>query len=119
MAEDYQNSALIMDRGLPLGNSLDNQGRRALHAKITNNLSEPIYVVGLDPSVANTRQAVMLANDLVRSYTWADFGTNKERVTRIDYTSVTVAPTQTVRQTFTYTLVSGKYRLDSEVWTVI
>lgn len=36
MAEENANSALIMDRGIPLGNSEDIDGRRALHVKIKN-----------------------------------------------------------------------------------
>lgn len=69
--------------------------------------------------VESTRAKVLNASDLIASYTWADFGTNKERVTRIDYTSATVLPAQTVRQTFSYTLLSGNYRLDTQTWTIV
>jgi hypothetical protein len=44
MAEVETNSALIMDRGLPLGNSDDTFGRRALHVKVGNKATEPIPV---------------------------------------------------------------------------
>lgn len=37
-------SNLLMDRGIPLGNSLDTLGRRALHTKVTNLTSEAIPV---------------------------------------------------------------------------
>lgn len=46
MSEQATNSALIMDRGLPLGNSLDTDGRRALHTKVKNTVDEPLYVSG-------------------------------------------------------------------------
>lgn len=36
--ENYTNSALLMDRGLPIGNSEDVEGRRALHVKNVNGL---------------------------------------------------------------------------------
>lgn len=42
--EDPTNASLLMDRGLPLGNSLDTVGRRALHVKVRNLVSEPIPV---------------------------------------------------------------------------
>ena len=45
--EDYAQSSLFMDRGGPLGNSLDRWLRRALHTKIANSESEavPVYLV--------------------------------------------------------------------------
>ncbi|NDD53275.1 hypothetical protein EBZ39_05275 [bacterium] len=36
MPEVYASAPLAMDRGLPVGNSEDAQGRRALHTKITS-----------------------------------------------------------------------------------
>jgi len=55
--ETPTNSSLIMDRGIPLGNSEDIDQRRALHVKIKNKNSEPIPVatvpVQLNPSVLN------------------------------------------------------------------
>lgn len=66
--------------------------------------------------VNNRRNQVLSAHDLVASYTWADFGTKNERVTSIVYTSATF-PSHTITRTFSYSLVSGNYRLDSETWT--
>ena len=43
-SEVNTNSALIMDRGLPLGNSEDAFLRRALHVKVANKTSEPVPV---------------------------------------------------------------------------
>lgn len=42
--ETPTNAALLMDRGIPIGNSSGDDGRRALHTKIKNNPDEPIYV---------------------------------------------------------------------------
>lgn len=42
--ETYTLASLVMDRGLPLGNSEDNQGRRAFHTKVLNKPAEPVYV---------------------------------------------------------------------------
>lgn len=38
-------SPLLMDRAEPLGNSLGNDARRALHVKVKNDPDEPIFVV--------------------------------------------------------------------------
>lgn len=49
--ESVSNSALAMDRGLPLGNTpppSDPEGRRRLHTKIANELTEPVPVVVVD-----------------------------------------------------------------------
>lgn len=46
MAESFANSSLLMDRGIPLGNSEDTFGRRALHTKVANDVTEPIPVTG-------------------------------------------------------------------------
>lgn len=50
--ETQVQSALFMDRSGPLGNSADAFGRRALHTKIGNSVSEPIptYQVNDDPN---------------------------------------------------------------------
>lgn len=42
--EDPTLAALVMDRGVPLGNSVGIDGRRALHVKIRNKLTEPLPV---------------------------------------------------------------------------
>lgn len=61
---------------------------------------------------------ILSAVDRSDAFTWADFGTKNERVTRIDYTAPSVTA-QTLRKTFSYTLVSGNYRLDTIVFTLI
>jgi hypothetical protein len=45
------NAALSMDRGIPLGNSLDTFNRRALHVKVGNKVTEPIpvYIADSEP----------------------------------------------------------------------
>lgn len=66
--------------------------------------------------VNNKRQQVLSSHDLSASYTWLDFGTKKERVSTIVYTSSTF-PSDTITRTFSYTLVGNVYRLDTEIWT--
>lgn len=61
---------------------------------------------------------ILSAHDRNQAFTWLDFGTKNERVTQIDYTAPSVT-TQTLRKTFSYTLVSGSYRLDTIVFTLI
>jgi len=68
--------------------------------------------------VNNLRQQVLAAHDLIQSFTWLDFGTADERVDKIEFTSASIT-TSTVVQQFSYTLVSGKYRLDSITWSVV
>ena len=65
-------AAIVMDRGIPLGNSLDSDGRRALHTKVKNLITEPIPIVSIplalvpvivnqtSPLLANTEFAVAL-----------------------------------------------------------
>lgn len=54
-------SPLYMDRGLPLGNSVDIDSRRALHIKIKNTALEPITVVssGSAPVAGHTSVALV------------------------------------------------------------
>ena len=79
-----------------------------------------VRVLGtFSPGAPNSRQLILDANDLVKTYTWANFGNKNERVTRIDYTAPTTAPGLTARRDFTYTLTSGAYRLDVETWSIV
>lgn len=79
-----------------------------------------VRVVGnLTVGQDNDRTKVLNSNDLISAYTWLDFGTKNERVDKIDYTSATQLPGQTVRRQFAYSLVSGKYRLNSETWSIV
>lgn len=66
--------------------------------------------------VNNRKQQVLSAHDLVVNYSWLDFGSKNERVSSIVYTSATFTG-DIITRTFNYTLVSDKYRLDSETWT--
>ena len=65
--------------------------------------------------VYNKKQQVLDSHDRVATFTYADFGTKNQRITRIDYTSLTF-PGVVIRREFTYSLVSGQYRRDSETW---
>lgn len=68
--------------------------------------------------VYNQKEQILASHDKVASYTYADFGTKNERITRIDYTSVTFSGV-TARRDFSYTLLSNQYRLDTEVWSIV
>lgn len=68
--------------------------------------------------VYNLRQQILAAHDRESAFTYADFGTKNERITRIDFTSPTF-PGFTVRKDFIYSLNSGKYRLDDINYTLV
>ncbi len=89
--------------------------------------SEPIKISGtIDgtpsgteyPFVYNVRQQILAAHDREQDITYADFGTKNQRVTQIDYTSVTF-PGIIARKIFTYTLVGVNYRRDSIDWAIL
>ena len=69
--------------------------------------------------VNNIKNQILDAEDRQQSITYADFGTKNERVTQIDYSSVTISNSVLARKTFNYTLISGKYRLDSINWDIV
>lgn len=68
--------------------------------------------------VNNLRQQILSAQDRNADFTYADFGTKNQRVTRIDYTSATF-PGFIIRRDFSYTLQGNQYRRDDEVWSVV
>lgn len=68
--------------------------------------------------VYNQRQQVLDAHDRLETYTYVDFGTKNERITRIDYTSATF-PGFTVRRDFNYVLDSGSYRMTTSPWSIV
>lgn len=61
--ESESNASLAMDRGLPLGNSEDIDGRRAIHVKIKNKLTEAITI--LVPGVATEATLIQVRDRLV------------------------------------------------------
>jgi hypothetical protein len=67
--------------------------------------------------VNNLVQQILAAHDRQEVYTYADFGTKNERITRIDYTSATFVG-HTATRDFSYTLVGPNYRLDDISWSV-
>lgn len=109
----------------------------SIDTKLTSPLSvnavlsdEPIKMSGTENGLpggteftfVNTlRNQILAAKDRVQNITYADFGTKDERVTQIDYNSSSIGSGAgyTARQTFVYTLVSGKYRRDSISWTLV
>ena len=68
--------------------------------------------------VYNRRQQILAAHDRTELYTYADFGTINQRITRIDYTSATF-PGIIVRRDFNYVLDGNRYKRTSSPWTVI
>lgn len=68
--------------------------------------------------VNNLKQQILASHDRQADFTYADFGTKDERITQIDYSSPTF-PGFTARRQFVYTLVSGKYRRDDEIWSIV
>jgi Flp pilus assembly protein TadG len=90
-------------------------------------IDQPIYVGGTINGqysgqkfgfVYNSRQQILDSHDRIADFIYADFGTKNQRITEIEYTSATF-PGITVKRTFTYTLVSGKYKRDNEIWSLI
>jgi hypothetical protein len=67
-------------------------------------------------SLETNRAKLMVADDLVKSFTWSDFGTSTQRVATMILDSSSLGITAT--GTFNYTLVSGAYRLDNITWVV-
>lgn len=72
----------------------------------------------INSEVDNLREKILKATDLVQAYTWADFGTKNERITRIDNSAASVG-IQIARQNFSYTLTVGSYRLDNITWSIV
>lgn len=69
-------------------------------------------------NVNNIRQQILATHDREQDVTYADFGTKNQRITQVDYNSVTF-PGTIARKTIVYTLVSGRYRRDSINWSII
>lgn len=94
-----------------------------IKTKVINGNTDPVKVAivsgGGGGGSSSLHEQVLAADDLVETYTWASFGTKNERVTQIDFTSVSVLPGQTLRKSFTYTFSAGAYRLDSVTWVIV
>lgn len=93
----------------------------------TVSLDEPVKISGTNNGlvsgteygfVYNRRSQVLDSDDRVENYTYVDFGTKNQRITRIDYTSATF-PGITVRRDFNYVLDSGSYRRTTSVWSIV
>lgn len=68
--------------------------------------------------VNNLRLQILDSHDRIALFSYADFGTKNQRITQIDYSSVTF-PGSTVRRQFSYSLVGTNYRRDNETWTIV
>ena len=86
------NSALLMDRGIPVGNSSDQEGRRALHVRQTAGklVTKPFdYVAASYPTTTQ---------EIYQFYLGGSGGTLQSTVT-INYTDATKANISTVALT--------------------
>lgn len=68
--------------------------------------------------VNNLRTQILSSQDRNADFTYADFGTKDQRITRIEYSSATF-PGFIIRRDFNYTLQGNQYRRDDEVWSII
>lgn len=68
--------------------------------------------------VNNVLQQILASHDRDQQITYADFGTKNQRITRIDYTSLTFSGI-TARKNITYTLQGTRYRRDNITWVII
>jgi hypothetical protein len=59
-------------------------------------------------------QQIIKASDRTKQFTWLDFGSRNERVSKIIYTAPSVG-VYTLTKTFSYSLSGNAYRLDSEI----
>lgn len=106
-----------------------------IDTKITNPLpisgtvsvTEPLIVSGTEDGtvlgterafVNNQRLQVLASHDREENYTYADFGTKNQRITRVEYSSATF-PGIVVRRDFNYILDSGRYKLLDSVWSIV
>ncbi len=96
--------------------TLQDGARKALR-EINN--QETAWAVIDASNVSTIKDQILNAQDRVRDFLYADFGTKNERIIQIDYSSATVNPGQTARRIFVYTLVGTKYRLDSDYWVIV
>jgi hypothetical protein len=67
----------------------------------------------------NIRTSILKASDRDQQISYADFATKNERVTQIDYSSLTVYPSSIARKTITYVLESGRYKRTAITWQII
>lgn len=68
-------------------------------------------------NVENLRQRILKSPFLTRNYVYLDFGTKNQRLSTLAYSAT--GETQSLLRTFSYTLEGTKYKLISDVWSVI
>jgi hypothetical protein len=94
-------STLLMDRSDPLGNSVDNQNRRALHTKITNLNTEVLPIGGFLSGVvydALSAEYTTTTIETYRYYLGGISGTLQATIV-VTYTDVSKANVSTVVRT--------------------
>jgi hypothetical protein len=89
-----------------------------------NVLTAPQTDVNLISSIAldvnlleNLKQRILKSPFLQRSFSFSDFGTKNQRISSISYAAS--PETNTLLRSFSYTLIGNKYRLDTDVWSII
>lgn len=81
-------------------------GKTKVAVQIEQDPSEPIPIT-LDASLI---AQILSAEDKEEAYTWLDINSRKlRRVDTITYTAVSVSPTASVIDTFSYVLAAGEY----------
>jgi hypothetical protein len=109
--------------------SLDTKFINPLPVSITGSVSvaEPLIISGTEdgtPSgiertfVNNRKLQVLASKDRTETYTYADFGTKNQRITRVDYTSATFSGS-IIRRDFNYVLDGNKYKRTNSIWSIV
>lgn len=68
--------------------------------------------------VNNLKLQILASHDRIETYTYSDFGTKDQRISKVEYSSATFSGF-TVERTFNYVLDSGRYRRTTVNWNII
>jgi len=68
--------------------------------------------------VNNVKLQILASHDREQEITYADFGTKKQRIVQIEYSSPTF-PGVVALQSISYTLVGNRYRRDNITWSIV
>lgn len=109
--------------------SLDSKFTNPVPVSVTGSVSvaEPLIISGTEDGtfsgterafVNNQRLQVLASKDRQETYTYLDFGTKDQRISRVEYTSPTFSGI-TVRRDFNYVLDSNKYKPTTTVWSIV
>lgn len=85
-------------------------------ATAANQVTQIAAEQSIETAVASHRMKVLGAGDLVKTFTWLDFGTSNVRPSTIVHSSASVGGASHTA-TFAWTLVGSQYRLDTITWS--